>query len=319
MHHRRICGLGVVEALHRAAPQCLLTLRHPFEGVTEFRGRSEIETSGPACAAFKRILHELTLPVDGLTQGNPSDPQQQVQLDDLVAVHGHNPHTLSQVDVRVIVTDPFGAPWKMDAKRFAAIKETESRLWKMSLHHCDLSNGWLDRLLDQLYIPTLELTSCLYSHDDNDTLILQGVIPRLVMDPCPRTLKMLDAEIITIGALQFGRMAIVHLPPNLVTIMTMAFFGCRALEHVSFTECKHLTMIRSQAFEGCHALVSIKLPPSVRLIRQRAFADCIHLTEVDLSDCSLLRDDEFALDELAFVGCHPDLVVKLPGGLSWIP
>jgi len=39
---------------------------------------------------------------------------------------------------------------------------------------------------------------------------------------------------------------------------------------------------RRQAFDGCHALVSAKLPPSVRDIQAFAFDQCINLKEVDL-------------------------------------
>jgi len=143
--HTMPCELKTVEALHRAAPGCLKTLQHPFEGVTDLPGRSEKAKSDSACAAFERIRHELTLPVRGEGSYKFGSLTQMVQLEDLVAVHGHNPLTLRQVEVRVIGTSP-GSAWKMDDVRLAAILACPS-VQLVSLHHCDLGDHWLDRLI----------------------------------------------------------------------------------------------------------------------------------------------------------------------------
>jgi hypothetical protein len=311
--------LQAVRKLHDDAPRCLSRLMHPFEGVTKFPGRSGIAQSDSACAAFDRICNEVALAANVGPHAIP-DRHQQVQLDDLVAVHRHNSLTLRHVSVRVIVGPLLTAQWVLSNEHIAAIAACPG-VWKLSLRYCDLRTDRLNQLLARVNteLPLagarkcrdliLELKSCTCS--DDDTLLLTGRIPRLEMDAYPGRVKMTSAVRIPYKAFEsFSTMTIVQLPPNLVTIQGLAFGGCSALHTVNFMDCPGLTVIDTAAFQGCSALASIKLPPFVRVIKWHAFHGCINLKNVDLSECVHLGRGN-GLDPDAFHQCHADLVVLM--------
>jgi len=228
--HSSPCGWQVVSELHALAPRCLLSLQHPFEGVTEFPGRSGVPSSPLAMRALARIRR--------------FDQTGHAELDDLLVVHRHNAFTLRQLNVQHIQTLGINAPWKMDAQRLAAIVACP-KVWTVSLTHCDLRGGWLDRLVAEMpaggpFLSTyrvLELYSgCIYS--DDGTLHLAGSIPVMRLGVCPHTVKLSWAEAIPHKAFcGFATTTAVELPPNLVKIGPHAFADCAALQGVRFTHC----------------------------------------------------------------------------------
>jgi len=222
--HIRPCGLELVEAL------------------------GLIEPSASACAAFQRILQAVANPY-----------AHEVRLDDLAVVHSHNPLTLRQVDIRYTAGGDGALPvWKLDTERLAATVACP-QLFHVTLHRCDLRNGWLDRLIagvapgDRL---VLCLKSCMYSHDASDTLILNDRIPRLAMDPSPRTLKLKHNDGMSFFA--WPELTTVQLPPNLVTVQPSVHRAALELERG-----ERRAHVDEQVLHAEHVEVATLAPPEV--------------------------------------------------------
>lgn len=69
-----------------------------------------------------------------------------------------------------------------------------------------------------------------------------------------------------------------HIPENVRTIGTYAFFRCMGLEEVVLPPT--LTRIGTAAFNGCHGLKSIEFPQCLESIDDYAFYDCPNLLEI---------------------------------------
>ena len=72
----------------------------------------------------------------------------------------------------------------------------------------------------------------------------------------------------------------IHVPDSIEIIEEGAFAKVRA-SRVLFSEISRLTEISAEAFAGSH-IVSISIPKTVTVIRERAFEGCLHLAEVNL-------------------------------------
>ena len=79
------------------------------------------------------------------------------------------------------------------------------------------------------------------------------------------------------------------------------------LSKVSFINCKNITNIGNNAFQGCSSLTTVELPDSLTNIGQDAFDGCTSLTTVELPD-SLTN-----IGNNAFQGCSSltDVTIKI--------
>ena len=68
--------------------------------------------------------------------------------------------------------------------------------------------------------------------------------------------------------------------------------------------------IGESAFEGCEKLEYIKISPSVEFIREKAFTNCISLSDVDFGE---INDNLRLIDEDVFAGCKSLKELTLPG------
>ena len=76
----------------------------------------------------------------------------------------------------------------------------------------------------------------------------------------------------------------VEVASGITNLPDFAFFGCSALETVSFAEGSRLTTIGGSAFNGCTSLKELTLPQGVKTIYGNAFRGCSSLTSVYLPD-----------------------------------
>ena len=77
---------------------------------------------------------------------------------------------------------------------------------------------------------------------------------------------------------------VVHVDAGITNLPDFAFFGCSALETVSFAEGSQLTTIGGSAFNGCTSLKELTLPQGVKTIYGNAFRGCSNLVSVYLPD-----------------------------------
>jgi hypothetical protein len=76
-------------------------------------------------------------------------------------------------------------------------------------------------------------------------------------------------------------------------------FACLAIRGFVFSEPSRLRFIRRSAFESCHHLASITIPPSVEVIETKAFRSGLRLQEVRIGTGSRLR----LIEKKAFDQC----------------
>ena len=76
----------------------------------------------------------------------------------------------------------------------------------------------------------------------------------------------------------------VHVDAGITNLPDFAFYGCSALETVSFAEGSQLTTIGGSALRGCSALTEVTLPRHVQTIYGNAFRSCSSLVSVYLPD-----------------------------------
>ena len=105
-----------------------------------------------------------------------------------------------------------------------------------------------------------------------------------------------------IGAYAFKNTDIteVFLPDSLVGIGRQAFYSCKKLVRVAFTNAAGahaLASIGSNAFSDCVSLKTVNLPERVSIIKERAFYNCTSLTSVYINGRSI---NVYAN---AFLGC----------------
>ena len=102
------------------------------------------------------------------------------------------------------------------------------------------------------------------------------------------------------------------LPENVTMISTQAFNGCTALTHVDLG---NVQTISSYAFEGCTSLDNVVIPPTVTNIGVHAFYACTALQHVLCRPYYApdLGTDAFTkCNPLAQSGCYNDLQICVP-------
>ena len=99
--------------------------------------------------------------------------------------------------------------------------------------------------------------------------------------------------------------------PQAKTIEFSAFSGCSALKSVTLSD--EMTEIASYAFYQCESLSSVKLPPSIKLIDDRVFAECKNLETVNLSDTAIVEVGSGAFNSCSKLqsAILPDTVEKV--------
>ena len=77
---------------------------------------------------------------------------------------------------------------------------------------------------------------------------------------------------------------VVNVDAGITNLPDFAFYGCTALETVSFAENSSLTTIGGSALRGCSALTELVLPDGLKTVYGNALRDCSALTSVYLPD-----------------------------------
>ena len=92
----------------------------------------------------------------------------------------------------------------------------------------------------------------------------------------------------------------------------LAFYDCKAITGIIFSQTTGFDSIPSRAFEGCIALTDITLPETLTEIGSSAFKGCIALTEITLPETLT------AIRSSAFEGCAALTEITLPEALTAI-
>ncbi len=74
----------------------------------------------------------------------------------------------------------------------------------------------------------------------------------------------------------------IRLPDTLTVIESNAFEGCSALKTVTIPD--SVTSIQGNAFYDCSSLSSVKLPSALKTIEDSTFTGCVSLNEIDIPD-----------------------------------
>ena len=82
----------------------------------------------------------------------------------------------------------------------------------------------------------------------------------------------------------------ISLPGSLKVIGELAFWSCRALEEIEYSEDTMIVTIGESAFNSCGSLKEIELPP-VKVIKRDAFGYCSSLHTVHLSEGTIEIED----------------------------
>lgn len=104
----------------------------------------------------------------------------------------------------------------------------------------------------------------------------------------------------------------VNIPSTVRIIEAGAFYDCKALSRIHFSEDSNLKTVGASAF-GCTGIVDLTLPQGVEMMGNSACSGCLSLKNVALPD-SVLK-----IDPSVFASCGQLERVTLPQGLSVIP
>ena len=80
---------------------------------------------------------------------------------------------------------------------------------------------------------------------------------------------------VVLGTVAYNKKLII--PANATIIAENAFRSARFLNEIDFSQSDRLTRIGERAFEGCEELTGLVIPASLKIIEERAFADCVRL------------------------------------------
>ena len=94
-----------------------------------------------------------------------------------------------------------------------------------------------------------------------------------------------------------------------VTIGSEAFYGCRFLQNVDFSNL-YIKTIKSKTFSQCLGLKTVTLSSDVRTIQSQAFSDCQSLNELNL------KEGLETIGVQAFYNCTSLTSVRLPKSLK---
>ena len=106
----------------------------------------------------------------------------------------------------------------------------------------------------------------------------------------------------------------ITIPDNIIGIRTNCFSGCNSLKTVNISVSSKLEEIERRAFKET-PITEIRLPESVKLLGEYAFADCTQLTHVTLPK----NNTAFQLTNFVFMNCAALEDINLPNSLASIP
>lgn len=169
-------------------------------------------------------------------------------------------------------------------------------------------------------ITTLEVPSTI---DDKNVVSLTGMgsaaLTSITFAP--------DSHIRSVGGLGGSSIKEITLPDSVEELGWNAFTGSKTLQTVTWPNNAAFTTIPEQAFEGCEQLddkVVATLPPSVKTIDYRAFANC-GVPQFYVSDTTVLTFTQInvpgtveRIERYAFDGCSHVSSVTIGDGVKYI-
>lgn len=101
-----------------------------------------------------------------------------------------------------------------------------------------------------------------------------------------------NKSVVSIGVEAFSESEIqsISLPQSITEIKSKAFWFCRNLSKVNFSD--KLITIKSFAFAGCKSLTKIKIPKSIIAIEKNAFFYCDNITTYDVDNENAYYSDD---------------------------
>ena len=136
-----------------------------------------------------------------------------------------------------------------------------------------------------------------------------------------------DSHIRSVGGLGGSSIKAITLPDSVEELGWNAFTGSKTLQTVTWPNNAAFTTIPEQAFEGCEQLddkVVATLPPSVKTIDYRAFANC-GVPQFYVSDTTVLTFTQInvpgtveRIERYAFDGCSHVSSVTIGDGVKYI-
>ena len=102
------------------------------------------------------------------------------------------------------------------------------------------------------------------------------------------------------------------LPAYVTEIGVGAFYGCVALETLTFAEGSKLEQVKDYAFMNCIALQNVTFPATVKAVGAAAFFECVGLESV------IINEGTLTIGAQAFQKCSVLAEVKLPASLESI-
>ncbi|HPX84450.1 MAG TPA: leucine-rich repeat protein [Bacilli bacterium] len=110
------------------------------------------------------------------------------------------------------------------------------------------------------------------------------------------------------------RLHTVNLGAGVIGIAASCFNGDIALQHINLDEF-NLEHISDYAFKGCEALVTLRMPDSLKTIGKKAFENCTGLLLVSFfGDNPQLE----SINEWAFLGCSSLMGLSIPASVTYI-
>lgn len=136
-----------------------------------------------------------------------------------------------------------------------------------------------------------------------------------------------DSHVRKVGGLGGSSIKEIALPDSVEELGWNAFYGSKTLQTVTWPNNAAFTTIPEQAFEGCEQLddnVVATLPPSVKTIDYRAFANC-GVPQFYVSDTTVLTFTQIdvpgtveRIERYAFDGCEHVSSVTIGDGVKYI-
>lgn len=136
-----------------------------------------------------------------------------------------------------------------------------------------------------------------------------------------------DSHVRKVGGLGGSSIKEIALPDSVEELGWNAFYGSKTLQTVTWPNNAAFTTIPEQAFEGCEQLddnVVATLPPSVKTIDYRAFANC-GVPQFYVSDTTVLTFTQIdvpgtveRIERYAFDGCSHVSSVTIGDGVKYI-
>ena len=136
-----------------------------------------------------------------------------------------------------------------------------------------------------------------------------------------------DSHVRKVGGLGGSSIKEIALPDSVEELGWNAFYGSKTLQTVTWPNNAAFTTIPEQAFEGCEQLddnVVATLPPSVKTIDYRAFANC-GVPQFYVSDTTVLTFTQIdvpgtveRIERYAFDGCSHVSSVTIGDGVQYI-